>query len=155
MNLQVFLLFLCMVLQMNLGISQPPIQNFDMIKIADTRGQGTEFVASMEDIFKYQDGQILADHDFKFLQVKQGIILVPAAYKAVKPDVKDLIKGIGGYKLDASLTGIRLRCVDTSCGCEEIKCEGHPRSRCIQCRGCCGLNVDRAGGIIVPKYVVN
>ena len=123
-------------------VAQPSLRNYDMIKIADTRGDKPLKSAHV----KIEGSKLMAEKGFKFMPIKQGFILVPAAYDSRSPDAKELMKGIDGFKMLGS--GIKWYC-DGDCDCNPRKCG----RGCLQCSGCCDFydKVD-GGGILIPEY---
>ena len=124
------------------AVAQPSLRNYDMIKIADT--QGDEPLKSAH--VKIEGSKLLAGKGFKFMEIRQGFILVPASYKSRSPDAKELMQGIDGFKMLP--TGVKWYC-DGDCECNPRKCGRN----CLQCSGCCDFyDKVTGGGILIPDY---
>ncbi|MBX2814952.1 MAG: hypothetical protein KTR24_03100 [Saprospiraceae bacterium] len=137
------LILLAFLLVSSFVVAQPALRNYDMIKIADTRGDKPLKSAHVT----IEGSKLKAAKGFKFLAIKQGFILVPEAYKARSPDAKDLMQGIDGFKMMP--TGIKWYCAG-DCECNPRKCGRN----CLQCSGCCDFydKVRGGGGILIPDY---
>lgn len=124
------------------AVAQPSLRNSDMIRIADKK-EGQEMKSPL---VKIEGTKFIAKKGFKFMEIQQGFILVPTSYNSRKPDVKELMKGIDGFKM--LTTGVKFYCTG-SCACNPKSCG----DGCLQCSGCCDIHskVD-GGGIWIPEY---